>query len=290
MKCFVIMPFAEAFDTVFEAVKDVATTAVPGTSVECYWLKDIQAAGRITDDILRGLNEAAFCIADVSGHNPNVMWETGYAMALGKPTILIGQDIDALPFDLKSHRVLEYSSGSEGQLCHKLGEAIRQTLSRYELKSSGAAALPEAKTLEQKTVAVTGTMAANEAVALRRVQQTLTPYLSAGTSWLVGSVGTIDVVATQFLLERNQSVTAVGYHRFDCSPELRGLVTRGSLGFLDASVEPIPKGVAGPNARDTLFCMKSDLVVLFWDGQSVGTKTMVEYFRSQGMATLLGFL
>jgi len=290
MKCFVIMPFAEAFDNVFEAVRDVATTAVPGTSVECYWLKDIQSAGRITDDILRGLNEAAFCIADVSGHNPNVMWETGYAMALGKPTILIGQDIDALPFDLKSHRVLGYTSGSEGQFSHKLAEAIRQTLARYELKSSGAAALPEANALDQKSVVVTGTVAANEAVALRRVQQTLTPYLSASTSWLVGSVGTIDIVAARFLVERRQRVTAVGYHRFDCSPELRELVNQGSIRFLDASVEPIPKGMAGPNARDTLFCMKADLVVLFWDGQSEGTKTMVEYFRGQGVATLLGFI
>lgn len=290
MKCFVIMPFAEPFDAVFEAVKNVATTAVPGTSVECYWLKDIHSAGRITDDILTGLNEAAFCIADVSGHNPNVMWETGYAMALGKPTILIGQDIDALPFDLKSHRVLEYASGQEGHLGHKLAEAIRQTLARYALKGSGAAELPATKAPDQKTIAVTGSMVAAEAIAARRVQQTLAPYLSASTQWLVGSVGTVDITAAQFLLERNQKVTAVGYHRFDCSPELRLLVDKGALGFLDSSIEPVPRGMVGPNSRDVIFCTKSDLVILFWDGQSAGTKSMIEYFRNQGVATLLGFL
>jgi len=290
MKCFVIMPFAEAFDAVFDAVKCVATTAVPGTVVECYWLKDIHSAGRITDDILKGLNEAAFCIADVSGHNPNVMWETGYAMALGKPTILIGQDINALPFDLKSHRILEYSSGSEDQLGHNLAEAIRQTLSRYALKGSGAAELPALKALDQKTITVTGSMTATEVVAARRVHQTLTPYLSASTLWLVGSVGTVDIAAARFLLERNQKVTAIGYHRFDCSPELRLLVDTGEIGFLDSSVEPIPKGLAGPNLRDIIFCAKSDLVILFWDGQSAGTRSMIEYFRNQGIATLLCFL
>jgi hypothetical protein len=290
MKCFVIMPFAPAFDSVFGVVKDVATAAVPETTVECYWLKDVHAAGRITDDILKGLNEAAFCIADVSGHTPNVMRETGYAMALGKPTILIGQDIDALPFDLKSHRVLEYSQGKETEFRQKLAKAIGETLSRYALKGSRTAELPLAKWTESRTITVTGTMTANEAVVYHRLHSALTPYLSEGTRWLVGSVGTVDTAAVRFLLDRNQKVTAVGYHRFDCAPEFRTLIEEGTLGFVDASIEPIPKGMKGPTARDALFCIRSELVILLWDGQSAGTKEMVEYFQSQGTATLLVFL
>jgi hypothetical protein len=67
------MPFMQSFDVVFDVVKDVASGAVPDTNFQCYSLKDVQAAGRITDDILKGITEAAFCIADVTGHNPNVM-------------------------------------------------------------------------------------------------------------------------------------------------------------------------------------------------------------------------
>jgi hypothetical protein len=290
MKCFVIMPFAGAFDAVFAAVNDVASSAVPGTTVDCYWLKDVHAAGRITDDILKGLSEAAFCIADVSGHNPNVMWETGYAMALGKPTILIGRDIADLPFDLKSHRVLEYAAGCEGDFRRRLGDAVRQTLARYELKGSGAPELPAAKALAHRTITVTGSMGADEAVAVRRVEQILAPYLSAGSLWLVGAVGTVDLAAARFLLERHERVSAVGYHRFDCAPELRAFVDQGKLGFIDASVERVPRGLAGPNERDILFCVKSDLVILLWDGRSAGTRSMVEYFRGQGVTTLLGFL
>jgi hypothetical protein len=290
MKCFVIMPFAGAFDPVFEAVKEVATTAVPGTLVECYWLKDVHAAGRITDDILGGLSEAAFCIADVSGHNPNVMWETGYAMALGKPTILICQDIAALPFDLKSHHALEYSLERVRELGPVLAEAVRQTLSRYALKGSGAAELEAPKAAVNRTISVTGTMTADEAVACRRLQQALAPYLSSLTSWLIGSVGTVDVAAARFLIEHGQRVTAVGYHRFDCSPELRALIDQGRLGFLDASVERIPRSLAERNERDALFCSRSDLVILLWDGRSAGTKDMVAYFQDQGVATLLEFL
>ncbi len=290
MKCFVIMPFATAFDPVFDVVKKVATSAVPGAVFECYWLKDVKSAGRITDDILIGLHEAAFCIANVSGHTPNVMWETGYAMALGKPTILIGQDIDELPFDLKSHRVLKYSIGSEARLAERLAEAVRQTLSRYALKGSGATELASVKAAEQRTISVTGTMTADEVVTRRRVERVLTPYLSETTKWLVGAVGTIDIAAARFLVEQSQRVTTVGYHRFDCAPELRELVRGGKLGFLDASLEQIPRGMKGPSERDALFCVKSDLAILLWDGYSPGTRTILQYFQSQGVATLLAFL
>ena len=68
MKCFVIMPFAETFDAVFEAVKDVATTAVPGTTVECYWLKDIHSAGRITEYLMWALKLGSCRVPDLSAH------------------------------------------------------------------------------------------------------------------------------------------------------------------------------------------------------------------------------
>jgi hypothetical protein len=290
MKCFVIMPFAAAFDDVFNVVKGVAASAVPDATFECYWLKDVHAAGRITDDILTGLKDAAFCIADVSGHNPNVMWETGYAMALGKPTILIGQDIATLPFDLTAHRVLAYSPVDMTDFQQKLAEAIRQTLSRYELKGVDIPELPSARRTEQRTVVVTGTMTADEATVYQRLQRVLTPYLSETTMWLIGSVGTVDLAAARFLLEHTQKVTAVGYHRFDCAPELRELIANARMGFVDASLEAIPRGMQGPSKRDALFCMKADLVVLLWDGQSSGTQCLIQYFQSQGVASLLIFL
>src|SRR2546421_1066636 len=108
MQCLVIMPFRGNFDPVFRVVQTTVVNAVPGQPIDCYWLKDIHAAGRITDDILSGIQKAALCVSDLTQSNPNVMWETGYAMALGKPTVLISQDVETVPFDLKVHRVLPY--------------------------------------------------------------------------------------------------------------------------------------------------------------------------------------
>jgi hypothetical protein len=291
MKCFVIMPFGEPFDPIYRVVKDVAHRAVQDQDFVCYWLKDVHAAGRITDDILQGLKEATFCIADVTGHNPNVMWETGFAMALGKPTILMGQQLQSLPFDLHSHRVIGYSADDLPECEPRLLKAIQETLSRYELKGSKVAAPPAGSQVKHRTIAVTGTMNANEAVVCQRIPQVLTPYLSPNTNWLVGSVGGVDVAVIQFLLEHKQTVTAVGYNRFDYAMEkLRPPIEDGRLAFLDGSIQPVPKKMTGPSRREILFCIKSDLVILFWDGLSPGTQEMIQYYREQATNHLLVFI
>ncbi|MBI3824047.1 MAG: hypothetical protein HY289_15370 [Planctomycetes bacterium] len=130
MKCLVIMPFKAEFDAIFKCVKAAAKRAATKPRLDCYWLKDIQAAGPITDDIVAGIQDSKFCIADVTGNNPNVMWETGYAMALGKPIILIGQRVESPPFDLRTHRLIAYRDDNLQALSKNLVSAIRQTVTR----------------------------------------------------------------------------------------------------------------------------------------------------------------
>jgi len=130
-----MMPFESRFDAVFEMVSAATKEAIEDQQINCYWLKDVHAAGRITDDIVKGIEDTTFCIADLTGNNPNVMWETGYAMALDKPTILIGQSVDSIPFDLKVHRILPYQLDRLNDLSHILGESIRQTVARDETAS-----------------------------------------------------------------------------------------------------------------------------------------------------------
>jgi hypothetical protein len=74
----------------------------------CFRLDEARPAGRITDRLLSELRTATFCVADLTGNKPNVMWELGFAMALGKPTIVVAQTLDDLPFDLKDMQSIEY--------------------------------------------------------------------------------------------------------------------------------------------------------------------------------------
>lgn len=55
------------------------------------------------DRIFNQIAKADFIIADMSKRNPNVFYEVGYAHALDKPVILITDNADDIPFDLK-HR------------------------------------------------------------------------------------------------------------------------------------------------------------------------------------------
>lgn len=287
MKCLVIMPFA-GFDAVFAAVKTAVAEALTGEHVECFWLKDEKAAGRITDDIVHGLQSSAFCIADLSQNNPNVMWETGYAMALGKPTILIGQSVQALPFDLKVHRVLEYKVDDLASLAKELLQAVRQTLARYELHTNADRAV---RRVEQSTViAVTGSMGADRARLSRRIDTTLRPYLQRGTRWYCGGIGNTDELVLDYLVARSEHATAVGYNRFDFSPAIRKLIEKGQIEGIDASVESLPKGLNGPSERDILFAIKAELVILFWDGKSSGTESLLEFFKLSQVSTEIAFV
>ena len=96
-----------------------------GTSLEAYeMLKreldadyDIIHAGdvgnqqNILEDIFVPLFESDAIIADLSGLNPNVLYELGVAHSFNKKVIIITQDpIDSLPFDLKQYRAKDYDT------------------------------------------------------------------------------------------------------------------------------------------------------------------------------------
>jgi hypothetical protein len=58
------------------------------------------------------------------------MWETGYAMALGKPLIIVTQDLVSLPFDVKDMQALAYDRTQlHSSLGSPLREAVRDTIS-----------------------------------------------------------------------------------------------------------------------------------------------------------------
>jgi hypothetical protein len=127
---FIMMPFATDFDDVYSTVKD--SVSVVDGSIKVIRLDEIRAAGSITDDLLTEIRRATICLADVTDANPNVMWELGFAAALGKPVIAISQSSDKLPFDIKDIRTLAYSRSSLTRtLRDPLAEVLKATLERY---------------------------------------------------------------------------------------------------------------------------------------------------------------
>jgi hypothetical protein len=87
---------------------------------------DFFTVGSIMSDIWHAINHASLIIADCTGRNPNVFYEIGLAHARGKSAILITQNIDDIPFDLRHLRVITYDVTPSG-LSH-LEEALEKVI------------------------------------------------------------------------------------------------------------------------------------------------------------------
>ncbi len=102
---FLLMPFDD--DTIYTRfIKPLLEEA--GFDVDR--ADDIDSQQNILKDILESIHKSDLIVADLTGSNPNVFYELGLAHALRKPVILLTQVIDEVPFDLKSYRLLEYST------------------------------------------------------------------------------------------------------------------------------------------------------------------------------------
>lgn len=104
---FVLMPFDEEFNAVYEKI--IAPT-LSKAGYEVSRADSNIAQQNILRDIVRGISQAAIVVADLTTMNANVLYELGIAHALRKPTIIIVQQIRDLPFDLRSYRVIMYST------------------------------------------------------------------------------------------------------------------------------------------------------------------------------------
>lgn len=107
MKIFVIMPFEDDLDRVYEEfVRD--PLAEKGYDVSR--ADDISADQNIPRSIVRGIYEADLIVADITRQNPNVYYELGIAHVLRKPCLHIVQDFDDLAFDIRSYSAIKYST------------------------------------------------------------------------------------------------------------------------------------------------------------------------------------
>jgi len=104
---FVIMPFGEGFDEIYNLF---LVEALSEAGYEVSRADDIRSSQNILKDIVRSIADSHLVVADLTDSNPNVYYELGLAHALGKPVLLLTQDINELPFDLRSYRVLSYKT------------------------------------------------------------------------------------------------------------------------------------------------------------------------------------
>lgn len=103
---FVLMPFDSAFDDIYKlGIQAVATEC----GVIAERVDEQTYSETMLKRIYRQIENADFVIADMTGKNPNVFYEVGYAHARGKLVTLLTQFASDIPFDLLHHRHIVYS-------------------------------------------------------------------------------------------------------------------------------------------------------------------------------------
>jgi Nucleoside 2-deoxyribosyltransferase len=107
--CFVIMPLHSVFEAEYQRV---IKPAIEDAGLECKRGDEIYTQQAIVHDIWQSIREARVVIAELSGRNPNVMYEIGLAHAIGKPIVLLTRNQDDVPFDLKALRYLFYDTNN----------------------------------------------------------------------------------------------------------------------------------------------------------------------------------
>ena len=107
---FILMPFADEFEPVHEAIR----AAIESARLRPLRADDIFSTRSGMEKILRGIAEAEVVVADMTGRNANVFYETGIAHTIKDNVVLLTQNIEDIPFDFRHIDHVEYTSTKGG--------------------------------------------------------------------------------------------------------------------------------------------------------------------------------
>lgn len=199
LNCFVIMPFQAEFEDVHEAIKAAVRDAKLPTQSHCFRLDENRPAGRITDRLVREIRGASLCIADLTGTRPNVMWEVGFAMALGCPTVIVTQGAVAeLPFDIQGMQSIQYvrtqlSATLSRPLTKVVEDTLRERAVQKPPQQDGSELIGEllAQVADLKNIVTNAVQSWNPPVASPKERDGVRPSLRMlEGAWISEEVGT----------------------------------------------------------------------------------------------------
>ena len=120
---FVAAPFEEPFTTIYtDHIKPVCARL----GLQAERADEVFGDQPIIEDIGESINSSQVIVADVTGRNPNVMYEIGIAHTVGRPVLIATQSMDDVPFDLKHYRCIIYEYTPRG--CKAFEQKLEGTL------------------------------------------------------------------------------------------------------------------------------------------------------------------
>ena len=118
--CFTIMPYGDWFDVYYNKIY---APAIEEAGLISKRADDLYRPSSIVHDIWQYTKESKIVLADLTGKNPNVLYELGLAHAIAKPVILIVEKMEDIPYDLRALRIIEYDKNA-----HNWGELLKDKI------------------------------------------------------------------------------------------------------------------------------------------------------------------
>lgn len=106
-------PERETYEDALRVMAEVIEPACLRHGLTAVRADSLAQAGEITDQIFRRLRDDDVVIADLTGANPNVMYELGLRHTRDKLTVQIGE-FGRLPFDVNTIRTVQFSRSAIG--------------------------------------------------------------------------------------------------------------------------------------------------------------------------------
>lgn len=117
--CFIITPIGNENSDIFRKAKGVIDSVIKPVLVK-HGFDDIKPAyeilesGMISNQIINRIVNDDLVVANLTGNNPNVMYELAIRHATTKPIIHICENGTVLPFDIKDNRTIFYKDDMLG--------------------------------------------------------------------------------------------------------------------------------------------------------------------------------
>jgi hypothetical protein len=129
-RCFVISPIGQTGTQIREnadaVLEYIIEPALREMGIEAVRADKLAEPGQITEQMIAAIMGYDLCIADLSGHNPNVFYELALAQAAERPVVLLKLAGEAIPFDVKDYRVIEYDLRPKSMKEDKWIPALKQ--------------------------------------------------------------------------------------------------------------------------------------------------------------------
>lgn len=150
--CFIITPIGAVGSAIRRkidgVIEEVIEPVLGELGYETVVSHKISESGSMTNAIIKNVYESDLVIANLTGNNPNVMYEVALRHASAKPIIHMTENISELPFDVNDQRTIAYTDDMAG--ARQLKEDLKRMI--QSIKFDEPVANPVTIALEKKNL------------------------------------------------------------------------------------------------------------------------------------------